>query len=334
LGLAILAPFSLHVYLKHEFPLIAFPILLAKGLLLYWLLSLAKSHWRRTSGSIAALAIAAYLADGVLVHVNNTEHGIYANFEWRRFVQSHPDAQVLLSTYTIITDAMMRDTVDPLLGIDDSKTKRIERTDAAQAFANIKRQLPADTPRSPIYWIYQPADRIPDFDAAEPSCRWQDWLLSALGQINFRRNNKPRLDAPWIVPARPGVGATLSFGGTLTGIDVGQDTIGIETAPTLQVTRKPIYNCIYQSWIGWAQTTAATVEPLRVGVVDLGKDGTRSSLYEFKTQVSDTPDRSGPIGVTGPSDPSIDAVIASFPDLPVVTKDNRGIGYVIFEVPN
>src|SRR6185312_13478679 len=174
-GLAVFAPFSLHVYFKHEFPLVAFPILVAKGLAIYWLASLAAQiHGQTVSRAIAALLIAAYSVDALMVHVNNTDHESYPNFGWRRFVQDHPGDRFMLSTYRMLEAA------DPMLGLSYANFDYVNPADVLRSSNEIDLGDLADSSSRPTYWIYQPADHVVDFDAPEPNCRWNDWILGRI----------------------------------------------------------------------------------------------------------------------------------------------------------
>jgi hypothetical protein len=162
-GLAILAPFSMHVYFKHEFPLVAFPLLLAKGVVIAFLLDCALADKARLA---ALLMLGLYVFDAVMVHLNNDAHGPMNNFEWTRFVRARPAAEFILATY------------DPKL------SRRLPSLDGADVtfippegvFASLS-SPPSGKER---YLVYQPIEQFVDFDAKVPNCAWRDWISNAL----------------------------------------------------------------------------------------------------------------------------------------------------------
>ncbi len=186
-GLIIFAPFSLHVYFKHEFPLIAFPFLLAKGAVLYTLFEIALRERRRTQ-IVAATAASIIIIDAALVHWNNSAHGEYPNLGWVGFYRDHDPTEVALSTYLLMPYA------DPYLGINRARAKFFDRSAAPDA---------EPTER---YWIIQPTDYTIDFDRQNPTCRWTDWVSNLFGK---KRRYQTYVNCiyhrllPWDVKARP-----------------------------------------------------------------------------------------------------------------------------------
>ncbi len=164
-GLIAFAPFSLHVYFKHEFPLIAFPLLVAKGILLAAVIDAVFRARRNLIWAIPVVAI--YLADAALVAWNNDANGHYQNFAWTQFVHRHPDAEFTLAARSLLEDA------DPMLGL----------TDGNYRFATTEEALKATTP----FVVYQPYERFVDIDSSVPTCDWQDWMSHFLGPPNVRR---------------------------------------------------------------------------------------------------------------------------------------------------
>jgi hypothetical protein len=161
LGIALVAPFSLHVYFKHEFPLIGFLLLLAKSIVIYALVTSAidTGKWRFA----AAAAIVLYTADTGLTHWNNTANGLYSNLEWRRFLESRRD--VVAAAY--VQNLPYREGA-PVIGLDERQLSR----------------MPYDrlTGSDATYLIYQPVRRLADFDSPAPVCSWHDWLTHFLGR--------------------------------------------------------------------------------------------------------------------------------------------------------
>jgi hypothetical protein len=162
IGLVIFAPFSLHVYFKHEFPLIAVPLLLAKGVVVsFFLTSLLarRAAWKMR----AAAAVLAILAvDMAMVHWNNSYYGPVLNFGWGKYLKNYPNEKVGLATYALLSPA------DPYIGIEKDKTVYVTPTDMLGDRAEAR------------VWVYTPFARFVDFDSAVPLCNWTGWLRQLL----------------------------------------------------------------------------------------------------------------------------------------------------------
>jgi hypothetical protein len=166
IGLIVLSPFALHVYFKHEFPLLAFPLLAAKALVLYALVRIIVAQRRAVLSTIsAAVCIFIIGLDAGLVHWNNTEHSEYPNFAWVQFYREHPQDNFALSTYQ-------------LMGYATQFTGATQTVDAY--FPPEKIRL-GEEPTKP-FWIYQPVDYMTDFDRTMPTCRWTGWLRELRGK--------------------------------------------------------------------------------------------------------------------------------------------------------
>jgi len=161
LGLALVAPFSLHVYFKHEFPLISFLLLLAKGIVLYALVmsTINAGKWRFA----AVAAIVLYSADAALTHWNNTANGLYSNLEWRRFLESRRD--VVAAAYV---QNLVWQEAESVIGLDERQLSRMTYDRLTRSDAT--------------YLIYQPVGRLVDFDSPVPVCSWRDWLTHFLAR--------------------------------------------------------------------------------------------------------------------------------------------------------
>ena len=170
-GVALLAPFTLHVYFKHEFPLIGFAILLAKAAALVALFELVKLRWRKLA-TAASLGILAVLADHALVAYNNSQYGLYPNFGWAAFMRAHPNARYELCAFTGLDPGSVP-TLEKILGIEGIVSSVHQPPCETQVIRRL-RNGEAD------YVIYQPATMVVDLDAAVPTCSERDWLSRLL----------------------------------------------------------------------------------------------------------------------------------------------------------
>jgi hypothetical protein len=169
LGLAALAPFSLHVYFKHEFPLIAFPLLFAKSLVVVVLIEAAtrtKFAWRRI---VPVVGVVVLVLDSAMVHWNNTTNSDYPNFGWVDFYKHRTGTDFALSTYELMGYA----------------ADYLGTTQLPGAHFSVSDVLPEGEPAQ-RYWIHQPTDYRLDFDRTMPRCDWTGWLRD-LADIDFPR---------------------------------------------------------------------------------------------------------------------------------------------------
>jgi hypothetical protein len=161
-----LSPFALHVYFKHEFPLLAFPILASKALIIYFLarLLLVMGVGDKPRRWPVVICMAAIVMDAALVHWNNTNHSEYPTFGWVNFYKKHPQ-DIALSTYQLMGYA----------------TQYTGAEQAADSYFPPEKISEGVEPTKP-FWIYQPADYLTDFDRTMPTCRWTGWLRQLSGK--------------------------------------------------------------------------------------------------------------------------------------------------------
>jgi hypothetical protein len=167
IGLIIFAPFSLHVYFKHEFPLLAFNLLLAKGAVVYFLMTIALAKTGAWKVRIAWAFLAAFVVDTAMVHWNNSTYGPALNFNWGKTFAEHPNEKIALTTYKLMP--ILMPVADPYIGIDGQRA----------IYATSEQMLAGESGLP--YWIYQPGDRFVDFDSPIPLCDWTGWLRQLIG---------------------------------------------------------------------------------------------------------------------------------------------------------
>ncbi|MEZ5785109.1 MAG: hypothetical protein R3D62_01185 [Xanthobacteraceae bacterium] len=154
-GLAVFAPFSLHVYLKHEMPLVGYLFLLAKAgvfMLLVGLVLEKHSRW-----AIAVLVILAI--DYVGVYLNNRLNGPAQTFEWTKVYEQFPNERIAMYVRRLDDDKF--------LGFRKSRSDVLAFTNIGETRANIL--------------VYQPVEQFVDFDAAFPRCNWTGWIRALIG---------------------------------------------------------------------------------------------------------------------------------------------------------
>lgn len=162
IGLIIFAPFSLHVYFKHEFPLFGFLLLLAKGAAIYFLITIVSTKIGKWKARVAASLLAAFIIDTAMVHWNNATHGPSLNLRWGKFFAEHPDHKIALSTYRFMP--ILTPIAEPYIGVDSDRATYVTPDYMLSGQSDLK------------YWIYQPHERFVDFDSPVPLCNWTGWF--------------------------------------------------------------------------------------------------------------------------------------------------------------
>ena len=162
-GLIIFAPFSLHVYIKHEFPLLVFLLLLAKGAVIYFLFLIILTKAGVWKVRVAASLLAIFIFDTAMVHWNNTTYGPALNLSWGKFFAARPNDKIALSVYNLIP------TAEPLIGIAQERAVYLSPDTMLSDRSDLQ------------YWIYQPRERFVDFDSSVPLCNWTGWLRQLIG---------------------------------------------------------------------------------------------------------------------------------------------------------
>lgn len=168
-GLVFFAPFALHVYFKHEFPLLGFIVAFAMGALVGECLSYLFSNTAKqrllTLGVLALVVI--MLGNHIISWWNSHQYGPRTNTGWLAF--DHVDSgEVAIDVFLPFAFPSDEKTIPPYF-----------RTSAS--VIDIEEVM--DGSKQPDRVIYQPDDRLVDFDRPVPRCSWTDWITRIGGTI-------------------------------------------------------------------------------------------------------------------------------------------------------
>ena len=97
-GLAVFAPLSFHIYLKHQFPLVAGPVLVVKGFVLAWAVrELGRSgrHWLWRMGPVIAAGV--LVTDHAIVQAEDWKARPAVDMSWIGAVRARPDSTFAVS---------------------------------------------------------------------------------------------------------------------------------------------------------------------------------------------------------------------------------------------
>src|SRR5262249_12164951 len=167
-GLAFFAPLSLHIYIKHGFPLLSAPIWLAKALLVtallewFWRLSAA----RRATRFLPLAAVALVAADHVAVQVGNIRAAQPLDTSWVQEVSPSPEFNYVVTWTAASVAAFSQGWVAGMLpGTEENIERRLHDNVRPFEFSDYflfgQRDLPVmkDAYLRPDFFLYLIADR-------------------------------------------------------------------------------------------------------------------------------------------------------------------------------
>lgn len=219
LGLASLAPFSLNVYLKHQFPLIAAPMHVAKAILLGVALSAAHQHLTRWARWLARFCVVVLLFDTVAINRANAAALEAIDMGWIKIVKAHAHSTFAVSW---IPSSVSVFTENWVVGVSPTLTATfLDRLWQGQPpfrerselflFGERDAEEKLSSYLDPDFWLYFPTDQMSPFDLSVPSCR-ADYLTAMLQRLRPFDPDGVR-SSSWVVPAKAGLGDPVAFGG-------------------------------------------------------------------------------------------------------------------------
>lgn len=222
LGLIVFAPLSLHIYLKHQFPLVAAPILLAKAFVIVLVLRFAwRAHRIVYQSALVSVISLFILVDHGIVSARSTSNLTETDFSWIDFVKKNDEQSYAVSWIVSPVATFANGFVIPIKpGREAATAHRASHDiplfdwDDLMFFGQADLDTVGDRYLRPDYWIYFPVDHMIPFDKADASCS-TDYMLEFLQSIIPREQH--RYVSPWATPGAVGPGQRFTFGGTITG---------------------------------------------------------------------------------------------------------------------
>jgi hypothetical protein len=335
-GLAVFAPLSFHIYLKHEFPLVAGPVLTAKGFVLAWAawqVSSSRRHWLWRMGPVIVAAV--LVIDHAIVQAEDWSTRSAVDVSWIGAVQARADSTFAVSW---IPGAVAAFSGHWVVGVQPGTERRIldrARTvrppfDANDFFLVGRRDLATHQAvyRYPDYWLYFPTDRKSSTEALT-DCR-EDYLMRTLRrpfQRLFRKPPRTALNGLWPERVRPGGVVSIVGHVEVNGASVERvELVGADgrVIPLGYDCRRGLFMGTYSAPKGSQSGLLAH----RVWIVLA--DGHRSAgPFAYVTVDSEaSKPRLAPLRVPWPQ-PKVDELIEQDPGLPVAEV---GSGYVLFDL--
>lgn len=338
-GVLVFAPVSLHIYLKHQFPLIAAPLLLANALVL-GLAGRAFRRWRVSRGPwrwVALACVCFLIADHLIVQLQDLRTRFPLDVSWIDPVSESMENSTFAVSWIPSSVAVF--TRNWVVGVQPGKERGIlqrlkegrEPFTFSDYFLFGERDAKVNTRAylKPDYWLYFPTDDLTPFDSPSPVCR-QDYLTAFRRLLKRRNPNAPpkaRIVAVWPVEGPPGT--VLSIVGHIE-IRIGP-VARVELLEKGEVVGELVYNCQHQTYIGTYRVPTdapAGVNRYQTRLVDA--EGRRFIVGEVKLKVDPAlpPSPFEPVRYRA-AQRSVQQVIAENPNLKIATV---GTGFVIFDL--
>ncbi len=190
IGLLAFAPFSFQVYLKHQFPLLIAPIVIAKASALFAVGAfLLKTRVSATKQAIAACVGVIILVDHAKIQYDNYVASSGIDLSWMRALTDASQSSVAVSwipsTVALFTDKWAIGIAPGAERAIANRARRgtfsISETDVFLAGPAVRR-LEESSAWPPDFWLYFPTDSLILADRESADCRWDyltEWIRFA-----------------------------------------------------------------------------------------------------------------------------------------------------------
>lgn len=257
-GLAFFAPLSLHIYIKHEFPLVIILVCLSKAIVLYALYLVWRSAHSRTvilRGAVAVFALFILLDHAIIQRAGASKDDISTS--WTKALPELSNATIVTSWIAQGTDAFINGASVALPpGKETVIAARVEAgeqpftVDDYFIFGQRDWKVNREKYEFPDYWLYFQSDVLSNFDRPEPTCE-ADYLTSLFSKIRGRFGSPINPALTVQTPALPGPYAPGSRLGLYGVLDVDQKQLKRVFLRAKGVRETSMtFNCIYNSFSG------------------------------------------------------------------------------------
>jgi hypothetical protein len=236
-GLAVFAPLSFHIYLKHQFPLVAGPVLIVKGFVLAWAVRELGRSGRRWIWRMGPVIVAGALAiDHAIVQAEDWKARPAVDMSWIGAIQSRTDSTFAVSWIPGTVAAFSRAWV---VGVRPGAERLLlERLRTGRSpfvaddfFLMGRRDLAVHEAlyQHPDYWLYFPTDRR-DGAEALTACR-EDYLVRTLHRLLASPSAElPRATLKGLWPERVRPGGVVSIVGQVEPVGASVERVELVAA--------------------------------------------------------------------------------------------------------
>jgi hypothetical protein len=326
----IIAPFFIHFYLKHQFPLLAAPILLTKAIVIALALQFFWS--RKTSqkpvGWIGVVIACILVFDHMQIQIDNLKASTPMDVSWIDAVSAKSDASFAVSW---ISSSVAPFTDNWVVDIKPTRTYHVlERLKSAQLPFNnsdiffFTERDPNINYLQPDYWLYYRTDEAGKFDYPSPICR-HDYITRQIQRIQrsmFKSDTTLRI---WASPSQLRSGELILVNAQVDPGPLKPD--GYVNDVKFIINNKPaklFYNCRSKTYFSTYRVPINALTdntyPVRL-VLENGQEFSEEidiKIGPFESQtIGDMPQ------------PTIEQIIEENPQLKIA---NQGSDYVIFDL--
>ena len=193
IGIFIFAPLSLHIYFKHQFPLLVFPLTLAKAMFFSGTVLLCyRLYVRRAKLFLPTLCLPLFfLLDHAIVQVNNVNYFRPISTSWISAVKDKKDATYAVSWISDVVAAFTDNWVVGFLpGIENKIIDRLQKGKMPFQFSDYFLFGQKDVSSKgamylqPDYWLYFPIEQANynQFDSPFPTY-YRDYLTKFFSEF-------------------------------------------------------------------------------------------------------------------------------------------------------
>ena len=335
LGLGFFAPLSFHIYLKHQFPLIAVLFILPKAFIvtiaIEWLFKWYRFAIQKGLRLVAVTGIIiALIGDHIWIQYDNYLAKEPIDVSWIDTVADMPgqtfavswipgSVSVFTNTWAVgVGRGRERDALDRLnQGIEPFQIEDYFLFGERDAESNPTKYL------RPSFWLYFPTEQLSSFDNPVPICR-QDYLVKFIRRV-FSLSTPKTIPLTGLIPqasVRPG--GQLFISGKIEG-----EKSGIEHIYVLhdgEVLGELLYNCLYNQYVGIVQIPEeAGIGKYKISVRADYVDGRQFIVSRTRIDISDIASSDYTLPQLNSSQLSIEQVISKYPNIKVYKKDSNFI---------
>ena len=337
LGIAFFSPLSLHIYIKHEFPLIAAIFLIPKAYIVssfvHYLIKGNNPFSKINKKQIlASICIVLVVIDHLLVQYDNFNAKKPIDISWidtikdmkgETFAVSWIPSSVSVFTHTWAVGIKSDKQDDAFRRIENGGT--FQREDfllfgEQDADTDLQKYL------SPSFWLYFPTEQLSYFDSPVPVCR-QDYLLKFIhGLLPFSEPKPIPLLGIFPQPIKPGgqlylVGRIDGETNNVNNIYVYHDDLELGELS---------YNCIYNIYEGIINLPNGIYEDRYSLVVKaIYRNDKTFIISKANIDISNETTSIEALPKIRYPQKSVDQVISNYPNLKIYKK---GLNYVIFDL--
>jgi hypothetical protein len=337
-GLGFFAPLSFHIYLKHQFPLVAVLFILPKAFLtaisLQFLFTGFRTLGQKPLKFIAvAMIVFCLIGDHFVVQHDNYKVQKAIDVSWIETVENMPGETFAVSwipsSVSVFTDNWA-------VGIKrESEFKAFHRiSDGSEPF-RIKdfflfgerdAEMHPKKYQYPSFWLYFPTEQSSFFDSPIPTCR-QDYVVNFFRQI-FPLSDPQLTPLIAIYPGFVQPGADVLIVGSIKGRYKDIEHVYVLNNDT--IIGQLLYNCIYNQYTGIVQIPRNSDEG-KYNIV-VRADYANGEQYIVSSTTIDI-SKTAPSGHKLPNlntpQMSIEEIVSRFPEMKIY---KRSPGFIIFDL--